>query len=45
MSEEGAQRGRGKPEPGPWQKEMGDFVRAFSGAYLFGIPLLYTMEM
>ena len=32
-------------EPGPWQKELGDFVRAFSGAFLFGMPLLYTMEM
>jgi putative integral membrane protein (TIGR02587 family) len=24
---------------------MGDFVRAFAGAYIFGIPLLFTMEM
>jgi putative integral membrane protein (TIGR02587 family) len=32
-------------EPGPWRKELDDFVRAFSGAFLFGIPLLYTMEM
>jgi putative integral membrane protein (TIGR02587 family) len=32
-------------EPGPWRKELIDFVRAFSGAFLFGIPLLYTMEM
>jgi putative integral membrane protein (TIGR02587 family) len=31
--------------PGPWQRELDDFVRAISGAFLFGIPLLYTMEM
>ena len=31
--------------PGPWQQELEDFTRAFSGAFLFGIPLLYTMEM
>ena len=34
-----------RTEPGPWQKELDDFVRAFSGAYLFGIPLLLTEEM
>ncbi len=34
-----------RSEPGPWQKELDDFVRAFSGAFLFGIPLLFTMEM
>ncbi len=28
-----------------WRQEVRSFVRAFSGAYLFGIPLLYTMEM
>ena len=32
-------------KPGPWQQELDDFARAFSGAFLFGIPLLYTMEM
>src|SRR5687768_1666272 len=32
-------------EPGPWQSELDDFVRALSGAFLFGIPLLFTMEM
>jgi putative integral membrane protein (TIGR02587 family) len=32
-------------ERGPWAQEMDDFVRAFSGAYIFGIPLLFTMEM
>lgn len=28
-----------------WADELGDFVRAFAGAYIFGIPLLFTMEM
>lgn len=28
-----------------WAQELNDFVRAFSGAYIFGIPLLFTMEM
>ena len=35
----------GVAESGPWRQEVRNFVRAFSGAYLFGIPLLYTMEM
>ena len=29
----------------PWAQEVNDFVRAFSGAYIFGVPLLFTMEM
>lgn len=28
-----------------WHREIRGLVRAFSGAFLFGIPLLYTMEM
>lgn len=28
-----------------WREEIRGLVRAFSGAFLFGIPLLYTMEM
>ncbi len=28
-----------------WKQELNDWVRAFSGAYIFGIPLLFTMEM
>lgn len=28
-----------------WARELNDFVRAFAGAYIFGIPLLFTMEM
>jgi len=29
----------------PWRGELYDLVRALSGGFLFGIPLLYTMEM
>ncbi len=29
----------------PWQRELDDFVRALSGAFLLGVPLLFTMEM
>jgi putative integral membrane protein (TIGR02587 family) len=28
-----------------WRDELRGFVRAISGAWLFGVPLLYTMEM
>ena len=28
-----------------WREELRGLVRAFSGAFLFGIPLLYTLEM
>lgn len=28
-----------------WERELNSFVRAFSGAYIFGIPLLFAMEM
>jgi putative integral membrane protein (TIGR02587 family) len=31
--------------PGPWEKELDDLARAFSGAFLLGVPLLFTMEM
>ncbi len=30
---------------GSWRQELHNFTRAFSGAYIFGIPLLFTMEM
>src|SRR5688500_17418894 len=30
---------------GAWAHELHDLVRALAGAYLFGIPLLLTMEM
>lgn len=32
-------------ERGPWVTEAVDLVRAVSGGLLFGIPLLYTMEV
>ena len=33
------------PDAGPWRRELGDLVRGLSGGFLFGIPLLYTMEV
>jgi len=30
---------------GPWKREVLDVVRAASGGLLFGVPLLYTMEV
>jgi putative integral membrane protein (TIGR02587 family) len=30
---------------GPWQAERDAYARAFGGAFLFGVPLLFTMEM
>lgn len=43
-------RGRGAAVPpaderGPWATEAIDLVRAASGGLLFGIPLMYTMEI
>ncbi|HQZ34445.1 MAG TPA: TIGR02587 family membrane protein [Ilumatobacteraceae bacterium] len=32
-------------DAGPWQREMVEVVRGVSGGLLFGVPLLYTMEM
>ncbi len=29
----------------PWRGELSDLVRGLSGGFLFGIPLLYTMEV
>ncbi|HJR24578.1 MAG TPA: TIGR02587 family membrane protein [Acidimicrobiales bacterium] len=34
-----------EPEVGPWKTELLDVVRAASGGLLFGVPLLYTMEV
>ena len=34
-----------RPEGGPWRREAVELVRAVSGGMLFGIPLLYTMEV
>lgn len=31
-------------QPGSWRDEARDFVRAFSGAFGFAVPLLSTME-
>jgi putative integral membrane protein (TIGR02587 family) len=30
---------------GPWRAEADTLARAFAGAFLFGMPLLFTMEM
>ena len=30
---------------GPWRRELDAYARAFAGAFIFGIPLLFTMEM
>lgn len=32
------------PRPHEWQFELKDLIRGMSGGFLFGIPLLYTME-
>lgn len=32
-------------ESNPWYSELEDILRAVSGAFLFGVPLLYTMEV
>lgn len=32
------------PRPDEWQFELKDLIRGMSGGFLFGIPLLYTME-
>ena len=33
------------PSAGSWRDELGDILRAFSGGFIVGIPLLYTMEL
>lgn len=33
------------PEAGTWQAQYNDIIRSFAGAFLFGIPFIYTMEM
>ncbi len=35
----------GGRDTGVWAQELKDFLRAFSGACIFGVPLLFTMEM
>lgn len=39
------QQSRTGDQEGPWQKQLIDLTRAASGGLLFGIPLLYTMEI
>ncbi|HYP21412.1 MAG TPA: TIGR02587 family membrane protein [Chloroflexia bacterium] len=34
-----------KSKEGSWQKELDDIAHGMSGAFLFGVPLLFTMEM
>lgn len=36
---------RKKRKHNAWLKEIGDLVRGSSGGFLFGIPLVYTMEV
>lgn len=36
---------RSEPEPGSWRAQLDDAVRGISGGLLFGIPLLFTMEL
>lgn len=31
--------------PSPWEQERDDLLRGIGGAFLFGIPFLYTMEV
>lgn len=33
------------PEVSPWHQEFDDLMRAVAGAFLFGAPFLYTMEV
>ena len=32
-------------QPGPWRAQYNDAIRSLSGAFLFGIPFLYAIEM
>lgn len=34
-----------KSTTGQWSRELNDLIRGMSGGFLFGIPLLYTMEV
>ncbi|MEB3218299.1 MAG: TIGR02587 family membrane protein [Nostocales cyanobacterium 94392] len=38
-------KSRGKHQKNPWRSELNDIVRGGCGGFLFGIPLLYTMEV
>jgi putative integral membrane protein (TIGR02587 family) len=39
-----AKRSRKKPK-NPWSTEFDDIIRGVAGGFLFGIPMLYTMEV
>ncbi|MEA5598605.1 TIGR02587 family membrane protein [Rivularia sp. UHCC 0363] len=39
------QKSQGKHQKNPWKSEINDIVRGVCGGFLFGIPLLYTMEV
>lgn len=34
-----------KSSDNPWRQELNDLIRGISGGFLFGVPLLYTMEV
>ena len=38
-------RKRSRQKQSTWAKELNDLVRGASGGFLFGIPLIYTMEV
>ena len=38
-------RRRALPRSAEWQQELEDIIRGISGGFLFGIPLMYTMEV
>lgn len=37
--------GKKRHNSNPWSTQLDDIIRAASGGFLFGIPLLYTMEV
>ncbi|MBD2100541.1 TIGR02587 family membrane protein [Leptolyngbya sp. FACHB-261] len=34
-----------RKQPSAWRRELDDLLRGIAGAFLFGVPLLYTMEV
>lgn len=45
MSTRATSVARGRPQTSMWRRELDDVVRGMSGGFLFGIPLIYTMEV
>lgn len=45
MSESESASGKAKRRRFGWREERDGFIRAFAGAWLFGIPMIFTMEM